>query len=386
MPSARDSGLLHHQLMKTFLPTLSFLVLFGTGLIVRSAELVVSRVAFVEDGSLSVEIPVSATTQESYYRLVLLDGEKTVDLFFSGNTKPSTFVLRDTGASARDKALYRVEEIPLARSLDSDGDGIDDIFETQHPLILDPLDPTDAEDDADADGDTNFAEYNAKTDFAEITISDVTFVTSDSITISGQLRRPAARPGTKLPTVILIHQGFRTRAEWNPFLSAFSAAGYTTLAYDIRGHGASGGSFTSADFDNPNTSPKDLVAAIAFVASLPGADADRIGIVGSSVGGNLACVASQKRWVKTAVNISGKTSAVRNLAAESELDLDSMFHISSSGDGGGQRATWANELYGFTSAPRKVEVVAGSSAHGVGVINAAPNLLSRIIAWLAETL
>ncbi len=372
--------------MKIIPPTLSFLVLFGTGLSVRSAELVVSRVAFVEDGSLSVEIPVSETTPESYYRLVLLDGKKTVDLFFPGSTKPSTYVLRDTGASARDKALYRVEEIPLARPLDSDDDGIDDIFETQHPLLLDPLDPTDAGEDADGDGDTNLAEYKAKTDFAEITISNVTFVTSDSITISGQLRRPAMRPGTKLPTVILIHQGFRTRAEWNPFLLAFSDAGYATLAYDIRGHGASGGSFSSADFDNPNTSPKDLVAAIAFVASLPGADPDRTGIVGSSVGGNLACVASQKRWVKTAINISGKTSAVRNLAAERELDLGSMFHISSSGDGGGQRAIWANELYGFTSGTRQVEVVAGSSAHGVGVINADPNLLSRIIAFLAETL
>jgi hypothetical protein len=33
-----------------------------------------------------------------------------------------------------------------------------------------------------------------------------------------------------------------------------------------------------------------------------------------------------------------------------------------------------------------VEIVAGSSAHGVAVINADPTLLDRIIDWLGETL
>lgn len=373
--------------MKFFLLSLAFLVLIASGPIVRSEGLAVGRVAFAEDGSLQVEVPLSATTPGNYYRLVRLAGGNAVDLqLLPGSAESDVLVLRDAGAPALDRAYYRVEEIPISNPQDSDGDGIDDIFETQHPLLLDPLEPADASEDADGDGDSNLAEYNAQTDPAEITISDVTFITSDAITISAQLRRPAARPGTKLPTVILVHQGFRTRAEWDPFLPAFSAAGYATLAYNIRGHRPSGGSFTNADFDDPNTSPKDLEAAIAYVASLEGADADRTAVVGSSVGGNLACVASQKRWVKTAVNISGKTTAVQNLAAESDLDLESMFHISSSGDGGGQRATWANELYGFTSGARQVEVVPGSSAHGVAVINADPTLLDRIIAWLDDTL
>ncbi len=171
-----------------------------------------------------------------------------------------------------------------------------------------------------------------------------------------------------------------------PYLPRFNGAGYITLAYDIRGHGASGGSFSNADFDNPDTSPRDMEAAIAFIGNQPDADAERIGIIGSSVGGNLACVASQNRWAKSAINISGKTSAVRNLAAEPNLDLHSMFHISSSGDGGGQRAIWANELFGFTTSSRQVEVVSGSSAHGVAVIQADPTLVDRILDWLAATL
>ncbi len=109
-------------------------------------------------------------------------------------------------------------------------------------------------------------------------------------------------------------------------------------------------------------------------------------MVGAWVGGNLACVASQKAWIKTGVNISGKTSAVSNLADEPNLTLTSMFHISSSDDQGGLRATWANELHGLTAVPRQVEIVPGSSAHGVSVIAADLTLLDRIISWLGMTL
>ena len=127
-------------------------------------------------------------------------------------------------------------------------------------------------------------------------------------------------------------------------------------------------------------------ATIAYLEARDDIDPTRIGIVGASIGGNLACVASQKRWVKTAVNLSGKTSAVRNLAAQTNLELVSMFQIASTGDGGGQRAIWANELYGFTAAPRLVEVVPGSSAHGVAIFQSDPSLLGRIVDWLGETL
>ncbi len=295
-------------------------------------------------------------------------------------------IVRLSDAEIFSRSFYTIHRFPTSDPADSDGDGIDDLFELQYPLLLNAVSSADALEDGDGDGESNLAEYLAGTDPAEVRESTVAFTTSDNIDIQGDLRLPAARIGTKLPAVILIHQGFRSRAEWTPYDEAFSDAGYATLAYDIRGHGGSGGSFSSADFDNPNTTPKDLQAAIAYLNARDEIDSARIGIVGASVGGNLACVASQKRWVKTAVNLSGKTSAVRNLAAEPTLDLISMFQISSAGDGGGQRATWANELYGFTSEPRLVEVVAGSSGHGVAIFQSDPGLLDRIVDWLGATL
>ena len=349
----------------------------------QSPDFAVSEVNLFPGGAFTAQLPQTVGTH--YYRLVRLSDNRITEVALAPEDGGG-FLLSDPGAGLLGRAIYRIEAIDQSDPLDSDADGIDDLFELRHPRLLDALDPTDRNEDADRDGETNFEEYQAGSDPAGVRIVPVSFETSDGITISGQMRTPAARPGDRSPAIILIHQGFRSRGEWDPYLRPLNRAGYATLAYDIRGHGESGGTFSNADFDNPDSAPKDLEAAIAFAESQPDADPERIGIIGSSVGGNLACVASQKRWVKAAVNISGKTSAVRNLAADAALDLRSMFHISSSGDSGGQRAIWANELYGFTSAPRQVEVVGGSSAHGTAVIQADPPLFGRIIDWLATTL
>jgi hypothetical protein len=55
--------------------------------------------------------------------------------------------------------FYRVAQIPLTQPLDSDGDGIDDVFELSYPGCLNPLDATDASADCDGDGRSNLQEY-----------------------------------------------------------------------------------------------------------------------------------------------------------------------------------------------------------------------------------
>ena len=55
--------------------------------------------------------------------------------------------------------FYRVLEVPQSQPLDTDGDGMDDVFELNHPGCLDPFDPTDATSDCDGDGRSNIQEY-----------------------------------------------------------------------------------------------------------------------------------------------------------------------------------------------------------------------------------
>lgn len=346
----------------------------------------VSKLEIDPRGIPTIEVPI---LESNYYVLIRKDlktGMETAVQVILPENGTSKLTMSDPSAIGQTNGFYRVKQIDIATPKDSDGDGIDDLFELNHPLLLNPTDPSDAAEDADLDGASNLAEYLAPSNPADLITTNITFITADNVTLSGTYQRPAARPDTKFPVVILIHQGGSNQTEWNPYRSAFTTAGYATFSYDIRGHGQSGGSFSNSDYNNPDTIPKDVVAALAYVHAQPSTEITRVGIVGASVGGNLACVASQKQWVKTAVNLSGKTSAVQNLAEAPTLNLDSMFHISSSGDQNGNRANWANELYSFTTAPRQVEIVSGSSAHGVSILTDDPSLLDRIIEWMNTTL
>ncbi len=214
----------------------------------------------------------------------------------------------------------------------------------------------------------------------------VTLKTSDGFHIAATLTLPAEKKAP-MPGVILIHQGGSNRGEWAPYTPKFISAGYAVLAYDVRGHGQSDKvDDIFALFDDPNQAPRDLQAAIAYLRHRPEVDSSRIAVVGASIGANLACVASAKMGVKTAVAISGKTSAVYHLAGTKKLKLKSIFYIASAGDQGGKRAAWARELYDQTAQPRKIRIVKNSSAHGVHIFGDDPTVVEEIIAWLKATL
>ncbi|HHQ13499.1 MAG TPA: hypothetical protein ENK16_00575, partial [Chromatiales bacterium] len=115
-------------------------------------------------------------------------------------------------------------------------------------------------------------------------------------------------------------------------------------------------------------------------------DPERIAVVGASIGGNLAALATSQLDIRTAVAVSAKNSAVYNLAGTEKLDLHSVFYIASTGDQGGKRAVWAQELYEKTREPKRLLIVPGSSAHGVHIFEDAPDTQAEIIRWLQETL
>jgi len=60
--------------------------------------------------------------------------------------------------------FLRLGRQPVASPLDTDRDGIDDVYELGHPRCLDPLDAADAARDFDRDGRTNLDEYRDGTD------------------------------------------------------------------------------------------------------------------------------------------------------------------------------------------------------------------------------
>lgn len=82
-----------------------------------------------------------------------------------------------------------------------------------------------------------------------------------------------------VPGVLLLHAGGERRTVWHPVMRELAASGLDSLAFDLRGHGESGGS------------PRDPIAEIA--ADIPPMLdlADRPVLVGASLGGFAALLA-----------------------------------------------------------------------------------------------
>jgi len=215
---------------------------------------------------------------------------------------------------------------------------------------------------------------------------DTTFTTEDKFTIAASLGMPDSidKP---LPAVILIHQGGSDRDEWNGFFDQLREQNYVVLAYDVRGHGQSTPvKNIYALFNDPNQAPLDLKAAVRFLKSLEQVDPARIALVGASIGGNLTGVGISKMGIKTAVAISGKTSAMKNLHGDGKLNLKSIFFIAADGDQGGKRTKWAKEMFALTRDPRLLAIVKNSQSHGVSIFEDDPTVKDQIIKWLKATL
>jgi fermentation-respiration switch protein FrsA (DUF1100 family) len=102
------------------------------------------------------------------------------------------------------------------------------------------------------------------------------------------------RPHTQAPApVIVLCHGFCGIQELllRRFAEAFVLAGYAAVTFDYRGFGASGGEQGRLV---PSMQIEDIHTVVAFVTELPGIDAARVGLWGTSLGGGhvLAAAAS----------------------------------------------------------------------------------------------
>lgn len=215
---------------------------------------------------------------------------------------------------------------------------------------------------------------------------NVSFKTRDGVMIRAIYGIPMKGLSDRVPALVLIHQYESDSSEWNMVFDWFVQHGYAVLAYDIRGHGKSEEvKDKMALLKDPKQAPLDLFAAIKWLSKRVEVAPGRIGVIGASIGGNLACVASGLKKAKTAVAISPKTQAVQSLKGDDDdFKMGSLFYIAAGEDG--NRADYARELENLTDKPVKVKIYENSDSHGIELFYDDPQLKDLILDWLKENL
>ncbi len=117
-----------------------------------------------------------------------------------------------------------------------------------------------------------------------VAYEDVTFTVVDGVMLSGWFI-----PSQNEATVIVLHGYGADRAGSTlQQVEVLASNGYGILTYDLRGHGQSGGDMRSRGWQDPI----DLEAAIIYLKNRGDVNIDRIGIIGFSVGGQIALSAA----------------------------------------------------------------------------------------------
>jgi len=91
-------------------------------------------------------------------------------------------------------------------------------------------------------------------------------------------------PSENGAAIILLHGYGSNRLEMISRADILSRHGYGVLLYDLRGHGESGGDKRSFGWQDV----KDVKAALEFLSRTENVNPDRIGILGFSIGGQIA--------------------------------------------------------------------------------------------------
>ncbi|MEO0324713.1 MAG: alpha/beta fold hydrolase [Myxococcota bacterium] len=194
-------------------------------------------------------------------------------------------------------------------------------------------------------------------------------------------------PGS--PAVVLLHQVGADRTEWSPVILALVEAGFSVLAYDQRGHGASVRAPDGSRRDPRALSteewralPEDVGAALRWLAAR---DAPPRAVVlgGSSVGSSAALVAGAAAPEGTVAGIFVLSPGRRYRGIDAVAPLPRY--------GGKLLAVAAEAETGAVDMLRTIDrladgadtlVVEGATAHGLRLLGDDATLLGRLVTFV----
>lgn len=212
---------------------------------------------------------------------------------------------------------------------------------------------------------------------------EVTFPTADGVRLHATWKPSPA--GAAAPAVLLVHAFSRERKDLAPLADELGARGFSTLAVDLRGHGESvwkGGARIGLSPSLQTSSsafPRDVEAACAWLRSR----ASRVGVVGLSLSGNLAALATATGWADAGVAVSAYAERLPALAGSRPTAARGLLVLASETDPG--RAESARTLDAAGRDPKAVVVFPGA-AHALDLLTFEPDAKKAAIEWLEARL
>lgn len=211
----------------------------------------------------------------------------------------------------------------------------------------------------------------------------VTITTPDGVPLAASWRPVVDDPGA--PGVLLLHDFSRERRDWDALTPEFAARGFATLAIDLRAHGESTKkngtplAISPRQMSDPNGFPRDVEAAGRWLKER----APKTGVVGLSLGGSLALLASASGLVDAAVVVSTNADRLAPLAGGRPTAARAALFIAS--EQAPQRAASARALFAAAPEPKKLLLVPGS-AHNLVLFAEHPEAKAAMFEWLASRL
>lgn len=188
---------------------------------------------------------------------------------------------------------------------------------------------------------------------------DILFAAPDSYKLSGTYWVPDSNK--RHLAIILSHQFNSTRHDYDSFIPVLLKNGYAVIAYDTRGFGESQNG--AADI---NDFPKDVIGAVDFLKKQSEVDSSRIGIIGASVGANVAFVVSgSTNGIRAAVALSPSDTGARGVLLGNGIPNFSPGRIFIASDE--REKSDADAVFSKAVEPKEQRVYPGFG-HGIGLL------------------
>lgn len=223
---------------------------------------------------------------------------------------------------------------------------------------------------------------------------EITISTPDNVSLSADYYYGSGNKETLQPFIILIHQFTLSEEQWDEsFIDSLTGAGFKVLAYDIRGHGESDKvNYKLTDLlTDQEKAPKDIDGVFNWMVKQKGIDSTKIGIIGTSIGGNLGIYAKYNYNVKVVIDVSGSADGYEKLSgidprmmARPLPRLWNVFFICGNKDGNSEKdAKYLMDNY--IMEPMELKVY-DSDKHGIFLIRENPEIYTLALNWFKKYL